>query len=323
MRIDLLFGFLGSGKTTLAQRILEEWGTRERLALIVNEFGDVGVDGEILRGNDIDMVELNSGCLCCTLKGSLLNAIEELGAQTPVDHIVIEATGVAEPEEMLKTFADPSFKENYTIGPITTVVDAPKHARIRQVLGPFYTAQVEKADIVILNKIDLGDAETLEEARQEVQDANPSAVIRFAERGDIDIGEIMEGPPSGAVARYATDGLGGSQDHAHDHGDGHDHDHTHDHSHAPADSFVLDVTAPLSRAALESFFAEAPEGLWRAKGFFEVDGTPSLLQFTMGQLEITDAEPRERAYLVVIGHDLDRDAIATRFAACADEGSGS
>ena len=86
---------------------------------------------------------------------------------------------------------------------------------------------------------------------------------------------------------------------------------------------MLDVTAPLSRAGLERFFAEAPEGLWRAKGFFEVDGTPSLLQFTMGQLEITDAEPRERAYLVVIGHDLDRDDITARFAACAGEGPGS
>ncbi len=97
-RVDLLFGFLGSGKTTLARRILEEWGPKRRMALIVNEFGDVGVDGEILSGNDIDLIQLSSGCLCCTLKGSLDAAIEELATKSRLDHIVIEATGVAEPE---------------------------------------------------------------------------------------------------------------------------------------------------------------------------------------------------------------------------------
>ena len=88
-RITLLFGFLGSGKTTLARRILTEWGPKRRLALIVNEFGDVGVDGDILSGNNVDIVQLSSGCLCCTLKGSLLNSIEELADNAELDHIVI------------------------------------------------------------------------------------------------------------------------------------------------------------------------------------------------------------------------------------------
>ncbi|MCG8562692.1 MAG: GTP-binding protein, partial [Hyphomicrobiales bacterium] len=186
MRIDLLFGFLGSGKTTLARRILEEWGPRERLALIVNEFGDVGVDGAILQGNDIDLVELSSGCLCCTLKGSLLNAIEELGARAPLDHIVIEATGVAEPEEMIATFNDPSFHESYELGPITTVVDAAKFAKIKFALGPFFTSQIAKADMLVLNKVDLADSETLEETRRQVRETNAQAMIRFADHGDID-----------------------------------------------------------------------------------------------------------------------------------------
>ena len=311
MRIDLLFGFLGSGKTTLARRILEEWGPRERLALIVNEFGDVGVDGAILQGNDIDMVELSSGCLCCTLKGSLLNAIEELGARAPVDHIVIEATGVAEPEEMIATFADPSFRESYELGPITTVVDAAKFAKIKFALGPFFTAQIEKADVLVLNKVDLAESETLEETRRQVREVNEQAVVRFADHGDIDIAEIMQGPPSQVARRYA----------AATSGDGHqDHNHGHEHRHAPAESCVLDAAASVNRSDLERFFAEAPEDLWRGKGFLLVDGAPKLVQFAMGELEISDAEPRDRYYLVLIGHTLDRAALTAHFAALVIEG---
>ena len=315
MRIDLLFGFLGSGKTTLARRILEEWGPRERLALIVNEFGDVGVDGAILQGNDIDLVELSSGCLCCTLKGSLLNAIEELGARAPLDHIVIEATGVAEPEEMIATFADPSFHESYELGPITTVVDAAKFAKIKFALGPFFTSQIAKADMLVLNKVDLADSETLEETRRQVRETNAQAMIRFADHGDIDIGELMQGPPSQVAQRYAGAA-----------GDGHahaDHEHDHEHRHAPADSCVLDAAASVSRSDLEAFFAEAPEDLWRSKGFLLVDGAPKLVQFTMGQLEISDAEPRDRYYLVLIGRMLDRTELKSRFEALAAAGAAA
>ncbi len=306
MRIDLLFGFLGSGKTTLAKRILEEWGPKERLALIVNEFGDVGVDGAVLEGNDIDIVELSSGCLCCTLKGSLLNAIEEMQSKAPLDHIVIEATGVAEPEEMLATFSDPTFKKNYELGPITTVVDAPKYAKIKHALGPFFVAQIEKADMLILNKVDLGDSETLDGTKDDVRALNPDAVIRFSERGDIDIAEIMKGPESQVALRYTG-------------GDAHDHDHEHDHRHAPADSFVIDINGGVSADGLKAFFAAAPDDLWRAKGFMLVDGKPSLIQFAMGELEITDADARDKDYLVMIGKDLDAAPLRADFLAHACE----
>ncbi len=310
MRIDLLFGFLGSGKTTLAKRILEEWGPKERLALIVNEFGDVGVDGAVLEGNNIDIVELSSGCLCCTLKGSLLNAIEEMQSKTPLDHIVIEATGVAEPEEMLATFADPTFKEKYELGPITTVVDAPKYAKIKHALGPFFVAQIEKADMLVLNKVDLGDSETLDGTKDDVRELNPDAVIRFSERGDIDIAEIMKGPQSQVALRYT-----GDEDHDH----AGDHEHSHHHRHAPADSFVIDINGDVSADGLKAFFAAAPEDLWRAKGFMSVDGKPSLIQFAMGELEITDADARDKNYLVMIGKDLDAGPLREDFLARACE----
>jgi G3E family GTPase len=319
-RIDLLFGFLGSGKTTLARRIIEEWGPKRRLALIVNEFGDVGVDGEILAGNNIDLIQLSSGCLCCTLKGSLLAAVEELATKSQLDHIVIEATGVAEPEEMLSSFSEPGFLDRFEVGPLVTVVDMPKYLKIRDMLGPFYEAQIEKSDFIILNKLDLATSELAEEVRAEVAGLNETALVRYAERCDIDLLEVLDGPPSDALARFAARAAqpGDGHDH-HDHGHAHeagaDHGHHHGALHAPAESYVLDTPEPLNRAALAAFFAKAPAGLWRAKGFVKIDGADMLVQFAMGELEITATAARNRHYLVFIGDALDRDRFAREIAA--------
>jgi len=155
VRVNLLFGFLGSGKTTLVRHLLAERGKDVKTAVIVNEFGEVGVDGDILRGSNVDMVELNSGCLCCTLKGSLMLAVEELRSKANVERVIVESTGVAQPGELTETLADASMKLKVDIGPLVTVVDAAKFPRLVNMLGEFYVAQIENADIVIINKMDL------------------------------------------------------------------------------------------------------------------------------------------------------------------------
>lgn len=321
-RVDMLFGFLGSGKTTLAARILKEYGAKRKLALIVNEFGDVGVDGEILKGNDIDLIQLSSGCLCCTLKGSLEAAVIELAEKSDVDHIIVEATGVAEPEEMLASFNEPEFKEKFEVGPLVTVVDSYKYLKIRDMLGPFYEAQIEKSDYVILNKLDMGDAAMMEEVREEVAELNPDALIRYAERCDVDLEEVLDGKPSATLDRWAK---AHHEHHDHDHDHGQDHHHHQGGRHAPAESFVIDVDRDVDRAALEKLYAEAPERLWRSKGFVRISGTDHLVQVAMGSVEITPetsgAEPRERHYLVFIGDKLDRAWFEARLTAAQGGGS--
>ena len=126
MLVNPICGFLGSGKTTLMRRIVGERGGREPMAVIVNEFGDVGIDGALLSGQHVDMIEISAGCLCCTLKGSLVNALEELRDKRGVQRVVIEATGVAQPAEMLDVLGDPALKGSVEIGPMITVVDAAK-----------------------------------------------------------------------------------------------------------------------------------------------------------------------------------------------------
>ncbi|MSO93559.1 MAG: GTP-binding protein [Rhodospirillales bacterium] len=314
MRLNLLFGFLGSGKTTLARRILTERPGGEKMAVIVNEFGDVGIDGAILEGRNIDIVELTSGCLCCTLKGSMLNAVEELREKSGVRRVIIEATGVAQPEELIETFADPKLRDRYDIGPVVTVVDAPKYPKLTQVLGEFYTEQLRNADVLVLNKVDLASAAELEAVRAEIAAINPKAEVLLAERCELDIPRLLDGPSSRVVAAYR----GAHGDGGHDHDPSHDHGHAHaddDHRHAPAQSFVLDSSGSAARAAVEAFFNRLPENVWRAKGFMQIDGQPSLVQHAMGRVEITPAEARKVRNIVFIGPGMDRAAIESGFRA--------
>ena len=313
LRINLLFGFLGSGKTTLVRRILGERGGERKMAVIVNEFGEVGVDGDVIAGNNVDLVELTSGCLCCTLRGSLMSAVEELREKAAVEQIVVEATGVASPGDMLEDLNDSKIARELDVGPLVTVVDAPKFTRLQQMLGEFYEEQVENADVLVLNKIDLATQEELDEARAAVREINPDAVLLFAEQGDTDLALLLDGPESELLVQMKAEANGWAH-HDHEnvdhHGHGHEHhDDGHGHAHAPAESFVMDASGNFSRAALIGAFASLPANVWRSKGFLTVDGEPSLLQFTMGQLEIGPAAARERPYLVVIGEDLDRPVV--------------
>lgn len=312
MRVNLLFGFLGSGKTTLVRHILAERAQQQRLAVIVNEFGEVGIDGALIEGRNVDVVELTSGCLCCTLKGSLLNAIEELHEASGIDHVVVEATGVAQPEDMLETLADPDFRSNVDIGPLVTVVNAPKFSRLLDGLGDFYSAQITNADVLLLNKIDLATPVELEAVRQQVQQLNPKATVLFTEQCEVDLGFLLDGDESALLGRPLPAGAGHADD-TH----GHDHQHA---AHPPVESFVLETSGNAERAAVERFFAELPDNVWRAKGFMLIDGKPALVQFASGQLDITASGAQRKPQMVFIGSRLDRDAIESRFASACRAG---
>lgn len=332
MQVNLLFGFLGSGKTTLAKHLLARRDPAVKTAVIVNEFGEVGIDGEILRGSSVDVVELNSGCLCCTLRGSLMMAVEELRAKSGVGRVIVEATGVAQPEELLETLADKSMKGGLDIGPLVTVVDVAKFRKLESMLGDFYLDQIENADILVANKIDLVTPAQLEEAARRLREINPGADLLFAEQGQVRPESLFERRVPGLVARVreelrAAEAHGG--DHAHpghhhahpQHGhDHHDHDHDgHDHPHdphgmAPPQSFVAMGSGNARREALVRFFGALPDNVWRAKGFVRVDGEPRLVQYSLGQLEITPAAEPVSDAVVFIGRGMDRPAIEARFA---------
>ena len=325
MRVNLLFGFLGSGKTTLAKHLLAERGTAMKTAVIVNEFGEVGVDGEILKGQNVDVVELNSGCLCCTLRGSLMLAVEELQEKSQVERVIVEATGVAQPAELLDTLADSSLEGGLDVGPLVTVVDVFKFPKLLDMLGEFYVDQIENADIVLMNKIDLVTPAQLEEATRQVRALNPRADLLFAEQGRVRPEELFERRGEGLVERLLAEGTRhgpGTQSPVpspgqHEHHHHHDHDDHDPHADAPVQSFVVRGSGNATRPGLERFFAALPDAVWRAKGFLHVDGRPALVQYSLGQLEVTTAAASAAEAVVFIGNGMDRPGIEAAFAGAA------
>lgn len=280
MKVVFLFGFLGAGKTTLLRRILSAPPPEGGLAVIVNEFGDVGIDGTLLEDLAENLVELPSGCVCCTLQGPLVEALEDL---QDYEQVIVEASGVAQPGELVAALG----KETWlTLASLVTVVDTVRFSRLHAGLGPFYGEQVAAADIIVANKTDLATPEQLNAALDTITTLNPEAAVIPADHGDIDGTPLFEG-----VSRRG----GGHGGHVH------------------ADSLTLTCNAPIDGAALRAAFASLPCPLWRAKGFAEIDGVPSLVQYVPDQLDITPADAPHR-HLVLIGPHLDRDALAAHFA---------
>ena len=280
MKVVFLFGFLGAGKTTLLRRILSAPPPDGGLAVIVNEFGDVGIDGALLEDLAENMLELPSGCVCCTLQGPLVEALEDL---QDYGHVIVEASGVAQPGELVAALG----KETWlTLAPLVTVVDTARFSRLHAGRGPFYAEQVAAADIVVANKTDLATPEQLNTALDRIAALNPEAAVIPADHGDIDGTPLFEG---------SSRQSGGHGRHVH------------------AEALTLTCDSPIDSAALRQAFASLPCPLWRAKGFAEIDGTPSLIQYVPGQLDITPADAPHR-HLVLIGPDLDRKALAAHFA---------
>ncbi|MDP6952074.1 MAG: GTP-binding protein [Alphaproteobacteria bacterium] len=279
MKVVFLFGFLGAGKTTLLRRILSAPPPEGGLAVIVNEFGDVGIDGTLLEDQAENMVELPSGCVCCELQGPLVEALEDL--QEDYDHVIVEASGVAQPGALVAALAD-----TVTLAPLVTVVDAARFARLIAGLGPFYREQVANADLVVLNKTDLATPEQLAGALAAIAEISPEATVIPADHGDIDGAPLFEGESR----RSGSHG-----------------------SHVHADALTLTCETPIDGDALRRAFATLPCPLWRAKGFADIDGVPSLIQYVPDRLEITPADGPHR-HLVLIGPDLDREALAAHFA---------
>lgn len=308
-QIHLLFGFLGAGKTTLVRNLLQTADPEYPTAVIVNEFGDVGIDGDIIQGNTIDTVELASGCICCTLKGSLMNAIEELAHDKGAKRIVVEATGVADPEDMLDDLEDSTIAENMNVAPIVVVVDASYFNKVRPMLGEFYVSQVLNADIVIINKIDRTDEQELKNVTGQIKEINPWAEIRFTEFCDVDSSLVFSNDVSALLERYDSSN---GEDHSH-HNHDHDEHHHHHHAHETMESFVIAPHEDVSQVDLERACGQLPDNLWRMKGHMVVSGQPSLIQYSAGQLEVFEAEVKSHYRLVFIGRDLNPESFASRF----------
>jgi cobalamin biosynthesis protein CobW len=336
--VTIVTGFLGAGKTTLIRHVLEHAGSR-RLALIINEFGDVGVDGTILKACGVsscpeeNIVDLANGCLCCTVADDFVPAIEALLSRSPQpDHIIIETSGLALPKPLVKAFDWPEIRTRLTVDGVIAVVDgaavadgrfADDPARLaaqraadssidhENPLEEVYQDQLLCADLVVLNKIDLLEPEAIRSVTADIRAAVPRAVkVVQASEGRIDTAVLL------GIAAAVEDDLAQRPSH-HDAEEGHDHD--------DFDSFVLDIPATPDPAGLLTRLAAVARefDVLRMKGFIEVTGKPMRLlvqgvgqrfrqQFDRPWMAGEDRQGR----LVVIGErGISRDAIVAALAA--------
>ncbi|HEV2504709.1 MAG TPA: cobalamin biosynthesis protein CobW [Mesorhizobium sp.] len=325
-------GFLGAGKTTLIRNILEN-AKGKRLALIVNEFGDVGVDGEILKGCGVDtcpeenIVELANGCICCTVADDFVPALDQILARTPkVDHILIETSGLALPKPLVQAFQWPTVKNRVTVDGVIAVVDGPALAEGRVAsdmealaaqraadgtldhddpVEEVFEDQVACADLIILSKNDLLDEAGAARANAVLSEHVARAVkVVPTAQGKVDPSVLL------GLGLAVEDDIENRKSH---------HDGMGDHEHDDFDTFVVEIPAVANPEDLARRVAEAAdkENVLRVKGFVEVDAKPMrlLLQAVGPRVNhyydrAWTGEDDRRSRLVVIGlKGLDRPAI--------------
>lgn len=338
----VITGFLGAGKTTLIRNLLENPGGR-KIALIINEFGDLGVDGDILKGCGIetctedDVVELNNGCICCTVADDFIPAMAKLlDRETPPDHIVIETSGLALPQPLVAAFNWPEVKTRVTVDGVVTVIDAAAVAAGRfaddedkvaaqraadtsldhdNPLEELFEDQIRAADLIVLNKADLIDRDTLERVRKETAAATARTVKTVAaENGKLPADVLL------GIAAGTEDLIAERKSHheiEHEAGEEHDHDEF--------ESFVAEAGSIADQKAfvegLKPLIGEYD--ILRLKGFADIPGKPMrLVVQAVGQrIEAYFDRPwgkdeARRTRLVVIGlHDGLTDAACAAIAA--------
>jgi cobalamin biosynthesis protein CobW len=335
----VITGFLGAGKTTMIRNLLQN-AEGKRIALIINEFGDLGVDGDVLKGCGIetctedDIVELNNGCICCTVADDFIPTMEKLlEREERPDHIIIETSGLALPQPLVAAFNWPEVKTQVTVDGVVTVIDAAAvsegrfahdHGKLdaqgradeeldhESPLEELFEDQICAADMIILNKSDLVSAEKLEAVKREVQNQTTRTLkMVSAEHGKLPVSVLL-----GMGAATEDEIINRKSHHEMHHADG----HTHDHDHDEFESFVVEAGQVTDSEAFVERLKTiiASNDILRLKGFCDVPGKQMrLVVQAVGQRieSYFDRAWKEgelrQSRLVVIGmHDLDQVAIA-------------
>ncbi len=331
--VTILTGFLGAGKTTLLNRILTE-DHGKKFAVIVNEFGEIGIDNDLIVDADEEVFEMNNGCVCCTVRGDLIRILDGLMKRgTVFDGILVETTGLAKPAPVAQTFfVDDDVRAKTKLDAIVTLVDA-KNILERLTDTEAAAEQIAFADILLLNKIDLASAEELEIVESRLRKLNPFARIVHCERGQVPLDVILD---RGAfdldrVRSLDPDFLKTDEHHHDDHDHGYHHHHDH-HNHALDHDEDITSLSLTSEHAMngEKFMtwvnglaADYGQNLLRWKGILNFEGEDKRFVFQAVhmimdadlQREWSAAEPRT-SRLVFIGRNLDKDMLRAGFESC-------
>jgi len=337
--VTVLTGFLGAGKTTLLNHLLSQ-NHGYKCAIIINEFGAISIDNQLIVGVDEEILELNNGCLCCRVRGDLIKSLEGLiQKQKRFDYVLIETTGLADPSPLVHTFKASDLADKMRLDGIITVVDA-RHLEKELADGPEPTAQLAFADVVLLNKTDLVSPDELERVEARIRKINSLATLHHTLNSQIEPAKIFN-----LKARELAENFSLPESATHEHSHGHDdhdhkctpdcdHDHTHseDHEHhhhhdESVTSFYLSDDRPLDLKKVEAWLSELirelGSNIYRSKGILQIQGQAKRVVF-QGVQTMFDAKPdrlwsigeKKISQLVFIGKDLNEAKIRRGFSAC-------
>ncbi|KLU62190.1 putative metal chaperone YciC [Peptococcaceae bacterium CEB3] len=305
MKVELVGGFLGVGKTTLIKGLIEHWSGREKLAVLVNEFGEVGIDGTLLAGRGTEVVELASGCICCTLNADLKAQVSDIALTYQPEHLLIEPTGIATTKSILNILGSLSLEKFITAIRVTLLLDGLSYGSDSRLFS-FIDSQIALADLVVLNKSDLVLPQVISEIRHRVASINPQAKIIQAKYGREAIEAMVNDDREPVDVKTMPNA-------------------NEDDTILFTDYQSLGVTwqGVVTQERLLKLFDKFKDRdlgeIMRAKGFFLTDEDRWIvLDFVQGQIyqEWSEGKSYSESRLTVIGKELRRDLIDTAIEAC-------
>ena len=311
--VTIIAGFLGAGKTTLLNYILSE-NHGVRAAVLVNDFGAINIDAKLVVGVEGETVTLANGCVCCTIRDDLVGAcLGLLQRDEPPEHLLIELSGVSDPFPVLNTFLETDLGTIYSLSTVLSIVDAEQLPGLQHEMGDLVRAQIQAADIVVLNKVDLVSSGALMDVRKRVHGMTPGSRIIEARHGRVSLEIIFEhADPVSRSPRHIDS-------------DNHD-EHRHGH---PFSTWAWTCDLPLSLPRLKSVLEALPDTVYRCKGIICLEELPTfryLLQMVGKRYHLTETdgwgdEPPRSEIVLIGGRDgIDRDALQRSFAGCIGTG---
>lgn len=335
-KVDIISGFLGAGKTTLISKLLKEALKGEQVVLIENEFGEIGIDGGFLKDSGVEIREMNSGCICCSLVGDFGTSLKEVVDKYHPDRIIIEPSGVGKLSDVIKAVKDLHIENEIVLNSASTVADASKVKVYMKNFGEFFNNQIEHAGTVILSRTQNVSEEKLKTAIELIKSVNPNAHIITTPWDDIDGTKILGAMEN--VTNLELDMLAEAaqkayeehehhhdheHEHHHDHEHEHHHDHEHDHHHHHADdvftSWGTETPKKYEKAELDSILKKLSESedygkVLRSKGMLPcTDGTWMYFDLVPEEYEIREGSADFTGRICVIGSELKEDALKELF----------
>ena len=340
-KIDIFSGFLGAGKTTLIKKLIAEAYKGEKLVLVENEFGEIGIDGGFMQEAGINVTEMNSGCICCSLTGDFRTALTEVRKQYAPDRILIEPSGVGKLSDVVaavESCEDPEMAVNGLV----TVADAGKVKMYMKNFGEFYDNQVSSAGCIVLSRTGGMSEEKIAKAVELIREKNPGAVIVTTPWTELSGDQILSAMERRDTLEAALSAMEWEDEdecddpdcecHHHDHDEHEEHEHHHDHEehehhhhhhgHDADDVFVswgLETAKRFSEAELRSALSALDDGekygmVLRAKGIVDAEeGQWYHFDYTPGEIDIRRGSAGVTGRLCVIGHELKEEAVAALF----------